>query len=397
MPQPANRPQPRPSGVSRRSFLGSAGAGIAAASSQKTLSSQTASTPMERAARILAINDLDRRVWNDELDDFVPQRLYDMHGHLTRYELDLDPDKAGTPRYNLPAGDFARYGSLELLDAAEKLLYPGRDVSHMLAPSPHLKADFDGSNRFISDEAAKKPDATAQMVVHPKMTAEEVERAVRRHRFIGFKPYRHYSITGDPVEPRITDFMPEHQIAVADRYGLIIRMHIAKSRAIADPENLEDLERLTEKYPRVRWLMAHCARSYSDWPLLEAAPRLKKIPNLWFETSSVCESDAFAALLSIVDPARVCYGSDDFTVGVTRGKYLAWGYCWSQLDTSNQTLNTTHCSGGFTFVRYEMLRAMKRAVRYVSLSRQQIEDLFYNNAARLVADAQRDLNERLAA
>ena len=336
-------------------------------------------------------------MWNDELDAFVPKRLYDMHGHLTRYELDLDPNKAEKPLYNLPGGDFARYGSMELLNAAEKLLYPGRDVSHMLAPSPHLKADFDGSNRFISDEAAKKPGTTAQMVVHPKMTAEEVEHAVRRHKFIGFKPYRHYSITGDAVEPRITDFMPEHQIEVANRYGLIIRMHISKSRAIADPENLEDLERLTEKYPRVRWMMAHCARSYSDWPLLEAAPRLKKIPNLWFETSSVCESDAFAALLSIVDPAKVCYGSDDFTVGITRGKYVAWGYCWSQLDTSNQTLRTTHCFGGFTFVRYEMLRALKRAVRYVSLSPQQIEDLFYNNAARLVADAQRDLNERLAA
>ena len=172
-------------------------------------------------------------------------------------------------------------------------------------------------------------------------------------------------------------------------------MHIAKSRAIADPENLEDLERLTAKYPRVRWMMAHCARSYSDWPLLKAAERLRKIPNLWFEGSSICESDAFAALLSIVDHSRVCYGSDDFTVGVTRGKYVAWGYCWSQMDDTNQTLIRSHCFGAFTFVRYEMLRAMKRAARYAGLTRPQLEDVFYNNAARLVEDARNDLEKAL--
>ena len=131
MSQSSNRYHPRPGGVSRRSFLCSAGAGIAAAQS-----GQTAGPPMERAARILAVNDLDRRIWDDELDEFVPKRLYDMHGHLTRYELDLDPNKADSSRYNSPAGEFSRYGSLELLDATEKLLYPGREVTHMIAPSP---------------------------------------------------------------------------------------------------------------------------------------------------------------------------------------------------------------------------------------------------------------------
>lgn len=380
----------KPGSVSRRSFLASAAAGAAA--------SQAPASPAEEipdAAKILQINDLDRRIWEEELDDFVPERLFDMHGHLTRYELNLDPNKANTARYQLASGAFAKYGSLELLEAAERLLYPGRKVSHILAPTPHPQVDFERSNPFIAKEAAKKPRTPAQMLVHPKMSAAEVERLVTQYKFLGFKPYRYFSKTGDTNECRITDFMPEHQIEVANRYGLIIRMHIAKSRAIADPENLEDLERLTAKYPRVRWMMAHCARSYSDWPLLKAAERLRKIPNLWFEGSSVCESDAFAALLSIVDHSRVCYGSDDFTVGVTRGKYVAWGYCWSQMDDTNQTLMRSHCFGGFTFVRYEMLRAMKRAARYAGLTRSQIEDVFYNNAARLVEDARNSLEKAL--
>jgi glutamate-1-semialdehyde 2,1-aminomutase len=230
------------------------------------------------------------------------------------------------------------------------------------------------------------------MVVHPSMSPREVDEAVRRHRFVGFKPYRWYSVTGDIDECRITDFMPENQLEVANRYGLIIRMHLAKKAAIADRENLDDLERLTAKYPRVRWLLAHCARSYSAWPLERAAARLKNIPNLGYVSSSVCETDAFDALFSVADRKRICYGTDDFPVGVTRGKYVSYGSSWGEMNEKNQTLNKAHCDGRLTFVRYEMLRAMRRAARHASLSRVEIEDLFYNNAASLVEAARRDVN-----
>src|SRR5207302_8954777 len=106
-------------------------------------------------------------------------------------------------------------------------------------------------------------------------------RKIRQHRFVGFKCYRWYSVTGDVNECRITDFMPDHLVAVANHYGLMIMLHVAKKAAIADAENLADLERLTAKYPRVRWVLAHCARSYSNWALTLAAPRLKRIPNVW--------------------------------------------------------------------------------------------------------------------
>jgi glutamate-1-semialdehyde 2,1-aminomutase len=347
------------------------------------------------AAKLLKIQPLDREIWEDELDSFVPVRLYDMHAHLTRYELNLDPDKANTRRYQVSSGAFAKHGSLELLQDCEKLLYPGRHVTHMLAATPFPQCHFEASNEFIAAEARKEPNTTAQMVVHPQMRAVEVEEMLIRHRFVGLKPYMHYSPTQNKAECRITDFMPDHQLALANQYGSIIRLHLSKSLAIADPENLDDLERLTYKYPQVRWVLAHCARSYSDWPLARAASRLVKIPNLWYESSSVCETDAFDALFSTIEHSRICYGSDDFTVGVTRGKYVAWGYCWSQLDEENQTLSQSHCQGGFTFVRYEMLRAMRRAAHKAGYTEKQIEDIFYNNASNLVRQARNDLERAL--
>jgi hypothetical protein len=45
-----------------------------------------------------------------------------------------------------------------------------------------------------------------------------------------------------------------------------------------------------------------------------------------------------------------------------------------------------------TFVRYEMLLAMKRAARHSGYDRNRIEDLFYNNAVRLIRETRRDLD-----
>jgi hypothetical protein len=179
--------------------------------------------------------------------------------------------------------------------------------------------------------------------------------------------------------------MPEHQIAVADKRGLLIMMHIAKRDAIADRENMADIARLSEQYPNARWILAHCARSYSSWAIEKAARTLRGLPNVWYDTSSVCESDAMDALYTAVGAERVMYGSDDIPVGVLRGKYVSFGFAWAYLSEKNHSLNLSHCESRMTFTRYEQLRAMQRAARRLGMTRAQTEAMFYDTAAGLVA------------
>jgi hypothetical protein len=343
---------------------------------------------------VVQINDLDRRIWNEELEDFVPAQVYDLHTHIgsSRFDLGSGPGYAdsGGPWALLHAGT-----TTEVLAEADALLMPGRAVHRLAFPIPHRQCDFEGSNDYVSAEVRKDPLSAALMLVHPGMRADKVDQAIRRHRFVGFKPYRWYSVTGDPKNCRILDFMSEHILEVGNRYGLIVGLHVAKADAIADSENLDDLERMSAKYPRLRWALFHCARSYSSWALEAAAPRLRNIPNVWYEGSSVCETDAFDALFSIAGPKRVCYGSDDLAVGVARGKYIAYGRAWVSMHEQNQTFNTDHCDGRMTFVRYEMLRAMRRAARHAGFDSGQTLDLFYNNAMSLIAETRRDLNAAL--
>lgn len=340
--------------------------------------------------------DLDRRIWDEELAEFVPQRVFDVHTHIYRWAFNLDPDRDSGPYKPFAGEDYAE-ATWSLANAVDAALMPGREVHRLSFPFPFPPpCDFAASNHFIASEVAHDPQSAALMLVHPGMTADAVERDLDRQGFLGFKPYRFYSSTGDAVECQITDFMPEHLIEVAHRRGLLIMMHISRRDAIADAENIADLLRLCDRYPGARWILAHCARSYSSWAIEKAATALRGLPNVWYDTSSVCESDAIDALMTAVGPERVMYGSDDIPVGVLRGKYIAFGFAWAYLSEKNHSLNLSHCESRMTFTRYEQLRAMRRAARRVGLTREQIGALFCDTASTLVASVRHDAKMQTA-
>jgi predicted TIM-barrel fold metal-dependent hydrolase len=339
-------------------------------------------TPLERAD--IAPTDLDVRIWRDELEDFVPERVFDIHTHIYSWAFDRDPNRDAGP-FAAGIGRYFPEVTWALADAVDAVLMPGRTVERLAFPFPFPRpCDFDGSNAWVAAEVEKGGGASrGLMLVHPGMSAEDLEATIRRTGLIGFKPYRFYSATGDAVEARITDFLPEHQIAVADRLGLIVMMHLSKRDAIADPENIEDLRRLSGQYPGVKWILAHCARSYSPWAIEAAAAGIRDLPNLWYDTSTVCESDALDALYTGVGLERIMYGSDDM-IGPMRGKYVAFGRAWAYLSPANHAMSLAHCDPRMTYTRYEQLRAMKRGARQIGLTGAQREALFHDTARALV-------------
>ena len=52
-------------------------------------------------------------------------------------------------------------------------------------------------------------------------------------------------------------------------------MHLSKRDAIADPANVEDLLRFSDRYPNAKWILAHCARSYSSWAIEASAAKIR--------------------------------------------------------------------------------------------------------------------------
>jgi glutamate-1-semialdehyde 2,1-aminomutase len=322
----------------------------------------------------LWLRDIDRQIWEEELAEFVPQEIFDTHTHIYPY-VKVEP---GTSEPAYPVSTKA------ILDQIDSQFLPGRKVHRIAFGNPVLPGSQEEINAFVAKEVQADPESAAQMLVRPETSPESIDHQIQAYGFVGFKPYRIFSSTGDVVECRITDFLPENQLEVANRYGLMITLHLSKSKSIADPDNLSDLEYLTNKYPHIKWILAHCARSYYDRPLLKAKDRLSRIPNLWYDISSVCDTDAMAVLLEIAGVERVMYGSDDLPVGVTRGKYITFGYAWAELNDKNHMLGLSHCRPDMTVVRYESLRAFSRACRRFGFGAAEREKLFYTNAKNLI-------------
>ena len=330
----------------------------------------------------LEISNLDMQIWKEELSEFVPKKIYDIHTHIYRWEFNLDSKKETGP-YSYQ-GKYFREVSMETAIQVDKIMMPDRIISRLSFPFPYsYPCNFKSSNKYLTSEVLKDKGSYGLILVNPNMDEELIEKTLIETNAIGFKPYRVYSKTGDSVNARITDFMPEHQIKIAEKYGLIIMMHLSKKDAVADNENIADIIKLSEKYPNAKWILAHCARSYSAWAIEKAAKKLRDLPNIWYDCSTVCESDALDALYTGVGVEKVMYGSDDM-IGPMRGKYIAFGKAWTALTPDNHSLKLTHCDNRMTFIRYEQLRAMKRGARQIGLNSEQRKALFHDTAYNLV-------------
>ena len=81
---------------------------------------------------------------------------------------------------------------------------------------------------------------------------------------------------------------------------------------------------------------------------------------------------------------RIMFGND-IPSALERGQMVGWGFAWAFLTEELITqMDTPHCDSRATYLLYESLRALRRAVLRESLGPGQTQDLFYNNAVNLL-------------
>ncbi len=392
-----SKPERDSRSVSRRRFL-SAGAGVMAAT--RSTRTASASPQVESPVRKPSIRTregesiprrmepLDRQIWEEELSGFIPTRIFDAHCHIYQADFDLNYREAVALHEDFKTETVWTDCDIDTVRQVERVLMPGRKITHLAFPFPFNRCDFRKSNQFAGKEARKETGSAALMLVEPSISAHEVEETILKHRLLGLKPYARYCPTGG-VDCRITDFLPEHQIAVADRYGLLIMLHVGLKKSFADPRNVSDMLRLADRYPGARWILAHGARSFSPYPIEKAAPAFRGLPNVWYEVSAVCSMESFDVLFSQVDTDRILYGADSGDVAFSRGKIVFYGASWGDL-----TPTTNQLGGELTFYLYEQLRAMRRAALRLGLTRKQIQDIFFTTGDRLVRSVAASMQDK---
>ena len=318
-----------------------------------------------------AYTEHDRQIWEEELAGFVPDRVFDAHIHL------FHPDHMGAG-----SGRKWSFADLDVLQSWARRLYPGRETHFLVLGAPAPGIDVAAHNHWAIQQVQHDPQSRMNRLVTPSCSAEDIRREIETCGFVGLKPYRLFSVTGDVAQCRIHEFLPHEQMELANELGLWVTMHLSRHHGCADQYNLDDLhEYTTRRYPNIKWILAHCARSFTYWPIRQAIDRLSDMPNIWYDLSAVTDVRPFITLFSKEDIRRLFFGSDGVDSTYFHGQYVALGRAWQMLDTAQFELGLPHTDSRPILAIYEQLLSMKQAAEIAELSTEDIENIFWRNAA----------------
>ena len=315
----------------------------------------------------------DQQIWDEELQDFVPDRVFDAHIHL------FNPDHLSAAGSSANTWGLADLATLQGWAAR---LYPGRETHFLALGTPLSGIDVATHNHWCIEQIQQDPQSRMNRLVTPSCRLEDIERDVRQRGMIGLKPYRIFSVTGEFAQCRIHEFLLHEQLELANELGLWITLHLSRFHGCADEFNLNDLREYTQKrYPNIKWILAHCARSFTYWPIRKAIDQLRDMPNIWYDVSAVTDVRPLITLFSREDRRRILYGSDGVDATYFHGQYAAMGRAWQYVDVGRFDLKFPHCDGRPILAIYEQLLSMKQAAEIAEWSNDDIQNLFWKNAA----------------
>ena len=319
------------------------------------------------------LTDTDREFYAREIDAFLPDRVYDAHCHLWKGEF-VPWSVEGAP---------ADIGYAEYLDLMADL-HPGRHIAAYFIPSvqPDGGGSFTSPNEWVAQASAQSDQCRHIFFVRPDDDPEWVRQEVRRLGANGLKCY-HTMADVDPTwEAEIPAYLPEELVRVAHEEKLFITLHMVRQRAVADPSNQHWIRRYCERYPDMRLVLAHSARGFQPTHNLEGLAALAGLDNLYFDTSANCEPLAHQAIIRICGHERLMYGTD-FPVSHFRGRPVGVADTFVWLYGDSPVWEEKHQTIQPVLIGLEHLRSVKWACWSERLSDAQVEDIFWNNAARV--------------
>ena len=234
------------------------------------------------------------------------------------------------------------------------------------------------------------------MLATPRWTAAELEDKISAGEFLGVKVYLSYADQNIGVsEITIFDFLPPHQLEVLNKHGWILMMHIPRDLRLKDPVNLAQMLEIERYYPKVKLIIAHVGRAYCPEDVGNAFEVLAETQNMRFDFSANANAWVFEQLINAVGPKRIMFGSD---MPITQmrmkricenGTYInlvPQGLYGDVTGDKNMREVPPEQAERLTFFIYEQIEAFRQAAEATGLIDGDIEDIFCQNAYRIIYD-----------
>lgn len=345
---------------------------------------------------LFEVTDYDKHIWDTELKDWLPDNIIDVHTHVWLKELDGQPKEADHFTVSWPSM-VAPDNSIEDLQETYRIMFPGKKVKALMFTSGNIT---DENNEYVSNSSALS-GYPALYFSHPEQSGAEIRRKVISGGFLGLKSYLNLSPKYIPDdEIRILDFFPPHQLDVMNEMGGIVMCHIPRSTRLKDVMNYEQIAYIKENWPNVRLVVAHIGRAYSSGDIGNAFERLDQVPELIYDFCANCSEFAITELLKHAGPKHSMFGTDMPILRMrTRrieenGTYINLvekGRYGDVSGDSHMREISKEEAEHITFFAYEELLALKRACTALDLTKEDLEDIMFNNAFRLIDGASREI------
>jgi predicted TIM-barrel fold metal-dependent hydrolase/GNAT superfamily N-acetyltransferase len=340
------------------------------------------------------VKDVDRAFYEQYLADFLPQRLIDAHTHVwLRHMRDRT---AGVSRSQKWPRLVAQANSIDDLLETYELLLPQQHVTPVIFGMPDRDIALDKVNAYAAG-AALAHGLPSLLVSSPEWSAAELEQQVITGGFLGLKPYLNFA----PAHIRasditIFDFLPHHHLEVVDAHGWIVMLHIPRPGRIGDSVNLAQMLEIERRYQNTRIIIAHIGRAYCPPNLGDALQVLQSTERMMFDISANTNADVFERFLRAFGPKRAIFGTDLPILRMRMRRICEGGLyvnlvppgLYGDVSADPHMREVSEQEGEqLSFFLYEELLAFRRAAESTGLGTADLDDVFFNNAARLVREA----------
>ena len=342
---------------------------------------------------LLDVKPYDKQYYEEILKPFLPEKFIDCHTHV--WLMEHDPNKtlrSGTQNW---PGLVAKENSIEDLLETNRLLFPDNKVVSVLYGDCAVSIDRKAVKGYVAEKAIDN-GFPALYLCHPDTPAEELERIILENPvFKGIKVYLQFAPAYIPAdEIRIYDFLTKEHLAVCDKHGWVVQLHISRPKRLADPVNYIQLLEIEQNYPNLQLIVAHLGRAYANEDVGDALEYLKNTEKTVWDFTANTNDWVMEQVLERFGSDRFIYGSD-FPIfrmksrrTVENGVYIneipqgQFPYEAIRGDSHMREIPYPEAEK-ITFFIYEEMNACRLACQRLGLGKEDVEKIFWSNSARI--------------
>lgn len=345
---------------------------------------------------LLDVKPYDKQYYEEIIKPFLPKRFIDCHTHVFLNEHYIGGGRKNRSGSQSWPGLLMKNGnSIEDLNETNRLIFPDNTVLSVLYGDCSASSDRKANNAYVA-EAAEKNGYAALYLCHPNDTPEELERNVLANPiYKGIKVYLQFAPSYIPAdEIRIYDFLTKEHLAVCDKHGWVVQLHIARPKRLADPVNYVQLLEIEQNYPNLQLIVAHLGRAYANEDVGDALDYLKNTEKTVWDFTANTNDWVMERVLERFGSDRFIYGTDFPIFRMKARRTVENGVYINEVPQGEfpyeAIANDPHMreipfpeAEKISFFIYDEINACRKACERLGLTKEDVEKIFYKNSSRI--------------